>query len=49
LIRYPIGKPDASEHVDLVTRFLADDNTILAFKLLALKPGYTYEMTWSYR
>ena len=29
----------------IVTEFLAEDYTILAFKLLALKPGYTYEVS----
>ena len=27
----------------------SNDFTILAFKLLALKAGYTYELTWFYR
>jgi predicted acylesterase/phospholipase RssA len=49
LIRYPMGKPDAVERVNLVTQYIADDSTILAFKLLALKPGFTYEITWFYR
>lgn len=49
LIRYPTGKPEAAEHVKVVTQFVAEDNTILAFKLLALKPGYTYEIKWFYR
>lgn len=49
LIRYPTGKPEAAENIKLVTRFLAEDNTILAFKLLALKPGFTYEITWFYQ
>jgi hypothetical protein len=49
LIRYEWGKPDTVENVKLVTEYLADDFTILAFKLLALKPGYTYELTWYYR
>lgn len=49
LIRYPTGKPEATETVKVVTEYLADDYTILAFKLLALKPGYTYEITWFYR
>jgi hypothetical protein len=48
LIRYPFGKRDASESVNLVTRYLADDHSILAFKLLALDAGYTYELTWYY-
>jgi predicted acylesterase/phospholipase RssA len=49
LVRYPTGKPEASENVQLVTKYLADDFSILAFKLLALKAGYTYELTWYYR
>lgn len=49
LIRHPTGKPEATEHVKVVTEYLADDYTILAFKLLALKPSFTYEITWSYR
>lgn len=49
LIRYPYGKPEAAENVPLVNRFLAEDSTILAFKLLALKPGYTYETTRFYQ
>ncbi len=49
LIRYPTGKPELSENVKPVTEYLADDFTILAFKLLSLKAGYTYEITWFYR
>jgi predicted acylesterase/phospholipase RssA len=49
LIRYETGKPETAENVKLVTEYLANDYTILAFKLLALKGGYTYELTWSYR
>ena len=49
LIRYEIGKPETAEDVSVVTRYLAQDYSILAFKLLALKPGYTYELTWFYR
>jgi hypothetical protein len=48
-IRYKTGKPDAPENVKPVSQFVADDYTILAFKLLALKPGYTHEITWFYR
>jgi predicted acylesterase/phospholipase RssA len=49
VVRYKTGKPEAAENVKLVTEFLSDDYTILAFKLLALKPGYTYDITWFYR
>ena len=49
LIRYETGKPESAEEVKVVTRYLAQDYSILAFKLLALKPGYTYELTWFYQ
>jgi len=49
LVRYETGKPESAEEVKLVTRYLAKDYSILAFKLLALKPGFTYELTWFYR
>jgi hypothetical protein len=32
-----------------VTEYLADDFSILAFKLVGLKHGYTYEVTWYYK
>ena len=32
----------------MVTQYLSEDSTILAFKLLSLKAGYTYEITWYY-
>ena len=48
LIRYETGKPGDAENVNVVTEYLAEDSTILAFKLLSLKPGYTYEITWYY-
>jgi predicted acylesterase/phospholipase RssA len=49
LIRYETGKPAVAENVKVVTQYLAEDNTVLAFKLLSLKAGYTYEITWFYR
>jgi hypothetical protein len=48
IVRHPTGKPGKVEAVRLVTEYLADDFTIIAFKLLALKPGYTYEVSWVY-
>ena len=48
LIRYETGKPAVTEKVNVVTQYLADDRSILAFKLLSLKAGYTYELTWFY-
>jgi hypothetical protein len=47
--RSETDKPEKAETVRPVTEYLADDYTILAFKLLALKPGWTYEVTWVYR
>ncbi len=49
IIRYETGKRDVAENVHVITEYLAEDKTILAFKLLALEPGYTYELTWFYQ
>lgn len=49
LIRFQTGKPETAEDANVVTRYLAQNYTILAFKMLALKPGYVYELTWFYR
>ncbi len=49
LTRHQAGKPETVEGVRPVTEYLADDFTILAFKLLALKPGYVYEVNWHYK
>ena len=38
-----------AEDVYIVTQYLARDRSILAFKLLALPAGYTYDLTWFYR
>ena len=40
LIRYETGKPETAQHVDVVTRYVAEDFTILAFKLLSLKTDH---------
>jgi predicted acylesterase/phospholipase RssA len=49
IIRHEAEKPDAVEAVKLVSEYLPDDYAILAFKLLALKPGYTYQVSWIYK
>jgi hypothetical protein len=49
IIRHPTGKPEKTEAVKVVTEYLADDFTILAYKLLSLKPGYTYDVSWFYK
>jgi hypothetical protein len=49
LLRYETGKPETVEPVNLVTEYLADDYTILAYKLMSTKAGYTYEVIWYYQ
>jgi hypothetical protein len=49
MIRYQTGNPEKAEAVKVVTEYLADDFTILAYKLLSVKAGYTYEVTWYYK
>lgn len=49
VIRYETGKPETAESVKPVTQYLADDSSIVAFKLLALKPGFTHEISWFYQ
>jgi hypothetical protein len=49
ILRYETGKPDTVEPVKVVTEYLADDYTIIAYKLLSVKAGSTYETTWDYK
>lgn len=49
IIRHRTGSPEFPENVKVVTQYVSEDRTILAFKLLGLDPGYTYELTWFYR
>src|SRR5262249_38576690 len=49
IVQYETGKPDTVEEVKLVTEYLADDYSILAYKLMSLKAGMTYEVTWYYQ
>jgi hypothetical protein len=49
IVRYETGKPGTAEAVKGFTEYLAEDSTILAFKLTSVKAGYTYEVTWFYR
>jgi predicted acylesterase/phospholipase RssA len=49
VVRYKTDKPDQVEPVRIVTEFLAQDYTILAYKLLSVDAGYTYEVTWYYK
>jgi hypothetical protein len=47
--RYQTGQPEKAEPVKVVTEYLAEDYTILAFKLQPLKNGYTYGVAWYYK
>ncbi|HLJ50312.1 MAG TPA: hypothetical protein VKU01_30065 [Bryobacteraceae bacterium] len=49
MIRHKTGEPETTEAVKIVNEYLADDYTILAYKLLSVPTGYTYEVTWYYR
>jgi hypothetical protein len=49
VIRHPKGKPEKAEPVRVVTEYLADDSTIIAFKMLSLSGGYDYEVIWTYK
>ena len=49
IVRYETGKPEKVEAVKVVTEYLAEDYTILAFKLLSLKHGHTYDVGWLYK
>jgi predicted acylesterase/phospholipase RssA len=49
IVRYDTAKPEKVEAVEVVTEYLRDDLTIIAFKLLSLKSGYTYVVGWTYR
>ncbi|HVK15654.1 MAG TPA: hypothetical protein VM533_01820, partial [Fimbriiglobus sp.] len=49
IIRYRTVEPDRVEEVQIVTKYLAEDSTILAYKLLSVDAGYTYEVTWHYK
>jgi Patatin-like phospholipase len=49
LLRYEKGKPETGEVFKFATEYLATNYSILAFKLLALEPGYVYELTWYYK
>lgn len=49
ILRHETDKPATAEVVKGITEYLAEDSTILAFKLGSVKAGYTYEVTWFYK
>jgi predicted acylesterase/phospholipase RssA len=49
ILRHETGKPATAEAVKGYTEFLADDSSIIAYKMASVKGGYTYEVTWFYK
>ncbi|HEY2586798.1 MAG TPA: hypothetical protein VGI81_13725, partial [Tepidisphaeraceae bacterium] len=49
VVRYLRENPDEVERVDVVNEYLADEYSIVAFKLLSVKPDYKYEVQWFYK
>lgn len=49
IVRHPVDHPEKVEHVKVVTEYLAEDHTIIAFKLLSLDGGYVYDLSWHYK
>ena len=49
VIRHPKGKRENAEPVRVVTRYLAEDSTIIAFKMLSVSGAHDYEVSWTYR
>lgn len=49
IVRYEKDKPRNLEEVQVVTEYLAEDSSILAYKLLSVDTGFIYEVTWFYK
>jgi hypothetical protein len=49
IVRYETGKPRTAEAVKGLADYMVDDPSIIAFKLAAVKAGYTFEVTWFYK
>ena len=49
ILRYETGKPGTVEVVRGLTEYLADDASIIAYKMASVKGGYTFELTWFYK
>jgi predicted acylesterase/phospholipase RssA len=47
--RHQPGKPETAENFRPVTEYLADDFTIIAFKLVGLEAGWEYDVSWIYK
>ena len=46
IVRYETGKPETTEVVKGHTDYMVDDRSIIAFKMVKVKAGYTFEVTW---
>jgi hypothetical protein len=49
ILRYEEGKAGLAEIVKGYTEFLANDSSIIAYKMASVKAGHTYELTWFYK
>lgn len=49
ILRYETGKAGTAEVVKGLTEYLADDYSIIAYKMASVKAGYTFEVTWFYK
>ncbi|HEX4592293.1 MAG TPA: patatin-like phospholipase family protein [Gemmataceae bacterium] len=49
VIRHPKGTQEKAEAVRVITRYLAEDSTIIAFKMLSVSGNHDYEVSWTYK
>jgi predicted acylesterase/phospholipase RssA len=49
IVRYETGKPQTAEVVKGLAEYMVDDPSIIAFKMAAVRAGYTFEVTWFYK
>jgi predicted acylesterase/phospholipase RssA len=49
ILRSEAGKPATAEVVKGFSEVLADDSSIVAYKMASVKAGYTFEVTWFYK
>jgi predicted acylesterase/phospholipase RssA len=49
ILCYETGKPGPAEVAKGLTDYRVDDPGIIAFKMVSVKAGYTFEVTWTYK
>jgi predicted acylesterase/phospholipase RssA len=49
ILRYETGKPRTAEVVRGLTEYMADDSSIIVYKMASVKAGYTFEVTCFYK